>query len=92
MPTPVSTVLPGEIHSIGVLIGLCRRCEQANKRLPYGTVQKRLNAAAALAAADHTGRFWTARFPDSGAAHLAAAMLGNPATGRDAAKALSWIE
>ncbi|HHW65765.1 MAG TPA: hypothetical protein GX403_17790 [Rhodocyclaceae bacterium] len=53
-------------------------------------MQKRLNAAASLAARDETGRFWTARFPDAGAARLAAHMLGHPDTAPDTAVALGW--
>ncbi|AVR89528.1 hypothetical protein [Thauera aromatica] len=75
-----------------MLFGVCTRCDQANARLPAGPRQKRLNAAGALAASDTTGRYWSARFPAVGAAHLAAHLLGNPTTGRDAAKALGWIE
>jgi|GEM_PF-2096175 len=85
-PASVTTLHPGEIHGIGV------RCDLAHKRLPHGTTQKRLNAAARLAASDISGRYWTARFPDQDAAALAARMLGNPTTGRDAARALGWIE
>ena len=90
MPGPLAEVCPGEIDDIGVLIGLCRRCVQAHRRLPHGTTQKRLNAAASLAARDETGRFWSARFPDAGAARLAAHMLGHPDTAPDTAAALGW--
>lgn len=90
MPAPLAVVHPGEIHGIGVLFGLCARCNQANDRLPAGTRQKRMNAAAALAARDTTGRYWTARFPDHSAAELAAHMLGHPDTAPEAATALGW--
>jgi len=92
MPAPVTMLHPGEIHGIGVLFGVCVRCDLAHKRLPHGTTQKRLNAAARLAASDISGRYWTARFPDQDVAALAARMIGNAATGRDAARALGWIE
>ena len=90
MPAPVAEVCPGEIDALGVLIGICPRCIQAHRRLPHGTVQKRLNAAAALAARDTSGRFWTARFPDAAAARLAAHMLGYPGTRHDALDAIGW--
>ena len=90
LPAPLAVVHPGEIHGIGVVFGLCRRCNQANDRLPAGTRQKRLNAAARLAASDTSGRFWTARFSDPGAATLAAHMLGHPTTAADTAVALGW--
>lgn len=87
MPAPPAVVHPGEIHGIGVALGLCARCELANRRLPAGTRQKRLNAAAALAARDTTGRYWTARFPDHSAAALAAGMIANPGTAAETAAA-----
>lgn len=90
MPAPLAVALHGEIDGIGVCLGVCNRCHQANGRLPRGTVQKRLNAAAALAAGDTTARFWTARFPDHGAARLAAHMLGHPDTAPETAAALGW--
>lgn len=90
MPARPAVVHPGEIHNIGVLFGLCARCELANRRLPAGPRQKRLNAAAELAARDTTGRFWTARFPDHSAAELAAHMLGHPNTAPETAAALGW--
>lgn len=90
MPAEVATLHPGEIHGIGVLIGLCPRCVQAHRRLPHSTVTKRLNAAASLAAGDTTGRYWTARFTDAQAAVLAAHMLGNPDTAAETAAALGW--
>lgn len=90
MPAPLAVAHYGEIHGIGVCVGVCNRCHQANRRLPCGTVQKRLNAAAALAARDTSGRFWTARFPDAGAARLAAGLLGHPDTAQDIAAALGW--
>lgn len=90
MPAPPAVVQPGEIHGVGVAFGLCARCEQANRRLPAGTRQKRLNAAAELAARDTSGRFWTARFPDHGTAILAAHMLGHPDTAPETAAALGW--
>lgn len=92
LPAPIHAIHHGRVGSTGVLFALCRRCEAANCRLPPGTVQKRLNRAGDLAASDTTGRYCTARFADPGAAQLAAHMLGNPATGPDAAKALGWIE
>lgn len=91
MPATVAMVHPGEIHGIGVAFGLCARCEQANRRLPAGTRQKRLNSAADLAARDTSGRFWTARFPDHSAAALAAHMLGHPDTAPKTAAALGWL-
>lgn len=90
MPAPLAVVHPGELDDVGVLLGFCRRCNQANDRLPAGTRQKRMNAAARLAASDTSGRYWTARFPDHGAAVLAAHMLGHPATAADTAAALGW--
>ena len=90
MPAALSAVHPGALDDVGVLIGLCGRCELANRRLPAGTRQKRLNAAARLAASDTAGRYWTARFPDHGAALLAAHMLGHPETVHDVAVALGW--
>lgn len=89
-PAPLAAVHPGELDDLGVLIGLCARCELANCRLPAGTRQKRLNAAALLAASDTSARFWTARFPDHGAALVAAHMLGHPETAADTAAALGW--
>lgn len=90
MPAPAATLHPGEIHDIGVLIGLCARCARANDRLPHGTAQKRLNAAASLAAGDTSQRYWTARFPDHGAAVLAAHLIGNPETATDTLEAIGW--
>lgn len=90
MPGPLAEVCPGEIHDIGVIVGLCPRCVQAHRRLPHGTTQKRFNAAAELAARDETGRFWTARFPDAGAARLAAHMIGCESTRHDALEAIGW--
>jgi deferrochelatase/peroxidase EfeB len=90
MPAALSAVHPGALDDVGVLIGLCRRCNQANDRLPAGTRQKRLNAAARLAASDTSGRYWTARLLDPGAATLAAHMLGHPETAHDVAAALGW--
>ena len=90
MPAPLAVVHPGELDDTGVLIGFCARCELANRRLPAGTRQKRLNSAARLAAADTTGRYWTARFSDPGAATLAAHLLGHPTTAADTAAALGW--
>lgn len=90
MPATVAMVHPGEIHGIGVAFGLCARCARANSRLPTSTRQKRLNAAASLAAGDTTGRYWTARFTDAQAAVLAAHMLGNPDTAAETAAALGW--
>lgn len=90
MPAPLAVVHPGEIHGIGVAFGLCARCELANRRLPAGTRQKRLNGAADLAARDTTGRYWTARFPDHSAAELAAHMLGHSDTASETAAALGW--
>ena len=91
MPAELATLHPGAIHGIGVIFGLCARCARANSRLPTSTRQKRLNAAASLAAGDTTGRYWTARFPDAGAARLAAHMLGNPDTKAETAAALGWL-
>lgn len=82
----------GTYDGVHVVIGLCQRCERANLRLPAGTVQKRLNAAGALAARDTTNRYYGARFADPGAAQLSAHLLGHADTGKDAAKALGWIE
>lgn len=90
MPAALAVVHPGELDDTGVLIGFCRRCNQANDRLPAGTRQKRMNAAARLAASDTTGRYWTARFSDPGAATLAAHLLGHPTTAADTAVALGW--
>lgn len=90
MPAPLAALHPGEIRGVGVLIGLCARCNQAHDRLPHGTTQKRLNAAARLAAADTTRTFWTARFPDADAAELAARLLGNAVTAPDTLTALGW--
>lgn len=90
MPAPVAALHPGEIHNIGVLLGLCARCARSNDRLPHGTAQKRLNAAASLAAGDTTGRYWTARFPDHGAAVLAAHLIGCASTRHDALEAIGW--
>lgn len=92
MPAPLAALHPGDIRGVGVLIGLCARCNQAHDRLPHGTTQKRLNAAARLAAADTTRTFWTARFPDAAAAKLAAHMLGHHDTALKAAAALGWRE
>lgn len=75
MPAPLAVVHPGEL---------------ANRRLPAGTRQKRLNAAAWLAASDTSGRFWTARFSDLDTAMLAAGMLAHPTTADDTAAALGW--
>lgn len=90
MPATIATVLHGEHEGLGVLVGLCRRCHEANGRLPAGVVQKRLNAAARLAAGDTSGRFWTARFPDPGAARLAAGMCGHAQHADEVAQALGW--
>ncbi len=90
MPGAVALLHPGEIHNIGVLLGLCARCERSNGRLPRGTVQKRLNAAASLAAGDTSQRYWTARFSDHGAAVLAAHLIGCASTRRDALEAIGW--
>lgn len=90
MPAEVATLHPGAIHGIGVIFGLCARCARANSRLPTSTRQKRLNAAASLAAGDTTGRYWAARFTDAQAARLAAHMLGHPDTAPDTAAALGW--
>ncbi|MBS0554827.1 MAG: hypothetical protein JSS47_20245 [Proteobacteria bacterium] len=49
-----------------------------------------MNAAATLAATDTTGRYWTARFPDSGAARLAAALIAYHETTADMLDALGW--
>lgn len=90
MPAPFAGVYSSEIHGIGVIFCLCARCELANLRLPAGTRQKRLNSAADLAARDTSGRFWSARFPDLGAADLAARMLGHPDTAPETVAALGW--
>ena len=90
MPAPVATLHPGEIHNIGVLLGLCARCARSNDRLPRGVTQKRLNGAASLAAGDTTGKYWTARFPDHGAAVLAARMIGCASTRHDTLEAIGW--
>lgn len=90
MPAPLAVVHPGEVDGVGVLIGLCARCAASNARLPPGTRQKRLNAAARLAASDTSGRYWTARFPDHGAAELAAHMLGHPKHADEVARAIGW--
>lgn len=82
----------GKAHGIDIVFSVCARCDAANARLPTGTAQKRRNAAGHLAASDTTGRYYVGRFADAGTAQLAAHMLGNPTTGRDAAKALGWIE
>ena len=76
---------------IAAVIGLCSRCMTVNRRLPHGTAQKRLNAAARLAATDTSGRYLTARFPDLQAAELAAHMLGSREHAVDAAQALNWL-
>lgn len=89
-PGPLAEVCPGELDGLGVLVGLCPRCVQAHRRLPHGTVAKRLNAAASLAAGDDTRRYWTARFPDAGAARLAAGLLGRAETVADTLAALGW--
>lgn len=73
-----------------MVFGLCARCVRTHERLPTGTVAKRLNAAAARAASDISGRYWTARFPDHGAAVLAANMIGFAGTREDALAALDW--
>lgn len=91
IPAPLAALHPGELDGFGVLIGICARCSQAHRRLPHGTRQKRLNAAAERAAADRTGTFWTARFPDSDAAELAACLLGNRSTVADTLVALGWV-
>lgn len=80
MPGALAGVHSGAFDGLPVLFGLCLRCSDANRRLPAGTRQKRLNAAATLAASDTSGRFWTARFPDNDAARLAAALIANPET------------
>jgi len=90
MPGPLAGVHPGEAHDIGVLIGLCPRCVQAHRRLPHGTVTKRLNAAAYLAAGDDTRKYWTARFSDPGAAMLAAGLIGRPEWAAAALVVLGW--
>lgn len=90
MPAPLAALHPGEVDGVGVLIGLCARCDQAHRRLPYGTWQRRLNAAARLAAADTSGRYWTARLPDHGAAVVAAHLIGNPGTASGTLAALGW--
>ena len=91
-PTPIHAIHYGTVDGMGVVFVVCTRCDAANNRLPTGTAQKRRNAASILAATNTTHRYYTARFADPGAAQLAAHMLGNPATGPDAAKALGWIE
>lgn len=90
MPAPLAVVHPGELDDMGVLIGVCARCELANRRLHAGTRQKRLNSAAALAARDTSARFWTARLPDAGAAQLTAHLLAHPAHAAAAAAAIGW--
>lgn len=90
MPCRPVRIDHGTIDNIAVLVGLCARCEQSMARLPAGTRQKRMNAAARLAASDTTGRYYTARFPDAGAALLAAHMLAHPTMAADIAAALGW--
>ena len=90
MPGGLAVVHPGEFDDIGVLIGLCARCARSNDRLPHGTAQKRLNAAASLAAGDTSQRYWTARFSDHGAAVLAAHLIGCESTRHDALEAIGW--
>ena len=90
MPAPLAAVYPGEVDGLGVVVGVCPRCEVANRRLPAGTRQKRLNSAAALAARDTSARFWTARLPDAGAAQLTAHLLAHPAHAAAAADAIGW--
>ena len=90
MPGAPSTIHYGECYRIGVLIGLCRRCEAAHQRLPAGTVRRRMNAAGSLAAGDVTGRYYTGRFPDPGAAQLAAGLLCTDAD--KMADVLGWRE
>ena len=92
LPTPIHAIHHGTVAGVGVVFAVCVRCDAANRRLPTGAEQKRLNRAGGVAASDATGRYYAARFSDPVAAKLAAHMLGNPATGRDAAKALGWIE
>lgn len=90
MPAQLAVVHPGEVDGVGVLIGLCARCAASNARLPPSTRQKRLNAAAERAARDTSGDYYTARFPDPGAAVLTAHLLGHPGTAADTGAALGW--
>lgn len=90
MPAPVVRVHHGTIAEAAVLFGICARCDTANGRLPASTRQKRLNAAARLAASDEDGRYYTVRFGDPGAAKLAAHMLASKIAAVDAADALGW--
>lgn len=90
IPGPLSGIHHGHYDGLPVLFGLCLRCTRSNARLPTATRQKRLNAAATLAATDTTGRYWTARFPDSGAARLAAALIAYHETTADMLDALGW--
>lgn len=91
MPGSPAAVHFAQVDGLAVIFGICRRCSRANARLPASTRQKRLNVAAKLAATDTTDRFYTARFPDQGAAQLAAGMLSATTTTEDTLEALGWI-
>ena len=64
----------GAYEGTPLVLGLRRVTIQ--DRLPHGTAHKRLNAAARRGLADN-GRYYAARFPDLGAAQLAAALLSH---------------
>lgn len=91
MPAKLECVHHGTVDGMAVLLGLCRGCSESNRRLPAGTRQKRLNAAAALAASDSSGRYYAATFDEPGAAALAAHMIGHPTMAGDTIAALGWI-
>lgn len=90
MPGTLADIRHGRFEDQPVVFGVCLRCTRANAKLPPGTRQKRLNAAAALAATDTTACYWTARFSDPDTAALAAAMLKAPITAAETADALGW--
>jgi hypothetical protein len=89
MPGTPSAIHCGEFGGLGLLVGMCARCEAAHRRLPASTVRRRMTAAGVLAAGDVTGRYYVARFCDPGAAQLAVGLL-NTAHAGEVANILGW--
>lgn len=89
MPGAPAGIHCGEFGGIGLLVGMCARCEAAHRRLPASTVRRRMNAAGVLAAGDVTGRYYVARFRDLGTAQLAVGLL-NTAHAAEVADILGW--
>lgn len=80
-----------EHEGAALVLGFCRRCVTAQRRLPLGVAHKRLIGAARRALTD-SHRYYTARLPDIGAAQLTAGLLAHPRHAGETAQALGWMK